>query len=214
MNRDKKTSTATTGAATTLSDRTLFEGIMDGNEAELALMLQAFLELMSNHHQHLEPRIGPIYRTLIELLRDMATADVPWLDNDDDPQQPQQPARVNPDGKALRAVIMYTAKATLFQALIHCVSIQRRYVTGKPYGPGVGAHLAIKAHTDPQIRWDAYRPELEPVVEALVKYVQDYEEILVANVHDTMAIAFKCRYAVLPDLCHRYDPEGENLTHT
>lgn len=198
----------------------LLEGILEGNAPELALLLEAVRELLQMHHQHLGPQSNTqqAYRRLIERVRQLEQPRVPWIDSlwpgaDDEsgPSGRSEPSGLhdtprveNPDGPALRAMILNVARTTLIHALVCCVAVQRRFVTGDIYGPGVRPEWRTKALTGARVRYAAYRSVPDTDVEALMVYIHDHEHILIAKTVETLSAARHWLTVVMPDIRAHY----------
>lgn len=177
---------------------TLLDGILDGNGTELAFLLRAVLQLIKMHHgDNISERVCTDYRQLANLSKQLHGGQVEWIDQDD-------PGLPNPDAKAIRSMVFATARVTLLKALIHCVAVQRRYVTGTIYGPGTDPQLQQQAKANRRVRWVQYQPWPETDVEALIAYVHDYEQLSVAGVNETLEAALQWRREVIPDLRRHY----------
>lgn len=180
---------------------TLFEGILDGNGTELSFLLRAVLQLLKLHHTHSITQVmNESYQQLADLVGQLDQGDVCWIDLED----PRYPHLRNPDAKALRQTIYAVAKTTLVNALLHCVAVQRRYVTGAIYGPGVSPELREAVTSNARVRWARYRPWPETDVEALVVYVHDHEQLSVAGVIETLEAAARWRHEVIPSIRQHY----------
>jgi len=186
----------------------LLEGILEGNAAELVLLLEAVRQLLQMHHQHLgaQSNTQQAYVRLIKYVQQLEEPVVPWIDllwSGSDESSNDKPA-TNPDGPALRATILNVARTTLVQALVSCVAVQRRFVTGDIYGPGVDPTYKARASGSARVRYSAYRPVPETDVDGLMVYVHDHEHILIAKTVETLTAARKWLTVVLPDIRAHY----------
>lgn len=192
----------------------LLEGILEANGAELSLLLEATLELLQMHHAALGTRSNTnrAYRRLMERLDQLEEPSVPWVDllwSD------RSGGIANPDGPAIRELIQHVARTTLIQALVSCVAVQRRFVTGKIYGPGVREALLHKAQVTVRVRYTAYRPVPETDVEGLMAYIHDHEHIQIAKTIETLAAARHWVTVVMPDIRRHYQGlSSTTKTHT
>lgn len=191
----------------------LLYGILAGNGAELALLLEACRQLMGMHHQGVDEKINRPYRRLTALVNRLdRQGPVAWIDLDEPPGGGRSPPAAaptralvhNPDAAGLRALLLQVAKATVLQALAQCVAVQRRMVTGTPYGPGVDPRLKQQASQDPRVRWTQYQPVPEPEVEALFAYVRNWDNMHLAGTVETMDAAARWTDTVLPDIHRHY----------
>lgn len=182
------------------------------------LLLHAVSELLQMHHEHLGPQslTQQAYRRLVARVRALESPQVPWVDKlgpgSDLP---------NPDGPAMRAMILNVARTTLIQALVSCVAVQRRFVTGDIYGKGVQPKWKITAVASKSVRYASYRPVPETDVEALMVYIHDHEHILIAKTLETLAAARRWLTTVLPgirqhyqDLLEQHESPHRNRAHT
>lgn len=178
---------------------TLLDGILDGNGSELSLLLRAVLQLMLMHHpaENITDKLIEPYTELADLVQQLDQGPVEWID-----QEAVSKTLPNPDAKAMRTMIYATARVTLIKALLHCVAVQRRYVTGTIYSHEKG--LQAKAKADPRVRWDRYRPWPETDVEALMAYVHDHAHISIAGVYETLEAADQWRCWIVPSIRQHY----------
>jgi len=183
---------------------TLLDGILDGNGSELALLLRVVLNLMVMHHSrdNITCKVTEPYTDLADLVQQLDRGPVEWIDHEPQASESSTP---NPDAEAMRTMIYATARVTLIKALLHCVAVQRRYVTGTIYDDGQEAGgLLAKARSDPRVRWARYRPWPETDVEALMAYVHDHEHISIAGVYETLEAADQWRRWVVPSIRQHY----------
>lgn len=201
---------------------TLLTGAINGNGAELALLLEACRQLLVMHHAGVATHIDRPYRQLSQLVQALERGPVPWIDQ----EEPGRDDLPNPDSEHIRRVTLDQARATVLQvrvfwdsspnphlrfllkqktqAMAQCVAVQRRLVTGSPYGLGVTPDLADRASRDPKVRWVTYRPVPEEQVEALFYYVRQHDNMHLAKAAETLDTAKHWQGVVLPDIAGHY----------
>lgn len=182
----------------------LLEAVMGGNGAELALLLEACRQLQGMHHQDVARYIDGPYGQLTMLVDALDRGSVAWIDLDEPPTTTTTPPPPNPDAAAIRDMVLGTARATILQAMAQCVAVQRRVVTGNPYGPGVDPALRKQAEQNQRVRWTHYAALPETDVESLFAYVRDHENMHLAEVVETLDAGARWCSTVLPDIRQHY----------
>ena len=105
-------------------------------------------------------------------------------------------------------MMMSISKATIYHAFLSCAALQRRIVTGKPYGPykkEAETHyntsdLLKVAKSHPEIRYTSYASMDPLVVHSLYVYAKRNYLLLVADLTGTLLEVQRWISEVIPDI--------------
>lgn len=165
------------------------------------------------------------YDRYIRILQQINADRVPWIDYEpignphkapqgvgDRQQQHQYSHCKNPDASALRRYALDVGRATVIQAMVNCVAMQRRLVTGYVYGDEKSQLRCQAEAAYPRVRWAYYQAIPERHARRLLEYIQSHEHLRLAGVVGTLRAAQMWHQIVLPDIQRFYDAK-ENKTH-
>ncbi len=195
----------------------LLEGIRQANEAELSLLLQAFARIQEAHHGIGSAAAHPMKKGM-ENIKLWAT----WQAQlgMESPQGLGSDIKKAVDAVDGMKIIMHKmSQATLYHCLIECASIQRRLITGKPYGPYTDASAeafdlssllskAIKGENG--VRYTSYLPMNPTVVLCLCVYVKQNYRLVMTDLNDTLIEVCRWNTVVIPEITLYLEGEEES----
>jgi len=193
----------------------LLDGIAKASEAELSLLLKAFVRILSAHHGVIATVSQNKHHPMAKGLNAMQTW-AHWqgelaIVSNGSPQERSTCVGAVKDAAGMREMVIAVSKATLYHALVECAALQRRLVTGKPYGPyptESGTHYdtsdimteAIDGQRAGTVRYTAYKPMDRLVVHTLCAYAKRNHRLVLNDITATLIEVHQWRTVILPDI--------------
>ena len=190
----------------------LLEGIRHANEAELTLLLQAFAKLQEAHHSvpTAEAEDHHPMKKGIENMKLWAAWQAQFALEPPSAGSGFKIKNAVESVNGMKIIIHKMSQATLYHALMECACLQRRWITGKPYGPYPETtadspynldDLLVKARQGKHgVRYSSYLPMDPTVVLCLCVYVKQNYRLVLADLNDTLVEVFKWNTVVIPEI--------------